>query len=83
VAIARSLANDPLLLYGDEPTGNLDTKTADTILGLFARLHDERGVTRVVVTHSDEVAERADRVIHIRDGQVTEDGRTAKASRIA
>jgi putative ABC transport system ATP-binding protein len=73
VAIARSLANDPLLLFGDEPTGNLDSKTADTILNLFARLHDEHGVTLVVVTHSDEVAERAERVIHIRDGQVAED----------
>ncbi len=73
VAIARSLANDPLLLFGDEPTGNLDTKTADTILHLFAHLHDERGVTLVVVTHSDEVAACAERIIHIRDGQVAKD----------
>jgi putative ABC transport system ATP-binding protein len=83
VAIARSLANDPLLLFGDEPTGNLDTKTADTILNLFARLHDERGVTLVVVTHSDEVAERAERVIHIRDGQVAEDTAVPRAAKIA
>jgi putative ABC transport system ATP-binding protein len=79
VAIARSLANDPILLFGDEPTGNLDTKTADHILELFAGLHDERGVTLVVVTHSDEVAERAERVIHIRDGQVAEDSLVAAA----
>jgi putative ABC transport system ATP-binding protein len=83
VAIARSLANDPLLLFGDEPTGNLDTRTADTILNLFARLHDERGVTLVVVTHSDEVAERAERVIHIRDGQVAEDSAVARTAKIA
>jgi putative ABC transport system ATP-binding protein len=83
VAIARSLANDPILLFGDEPTGNLDTKTADTILHLFAQLHDERGMTLVVVTHSDEVAERAERVIHIRDGQVAEDTAVPRTARIA
>jgi putative ABC transport system ATP-binding protein len=83
VAIARSLANDPILLFGDEPTGNLDTKTADTILNLFARLHDERGVTLVVVTHSDEVAERAERVIHIRDGEVAEETVSARVTKIA
>jgi putative ABC transport system ATP-binding protein len=83
VAIARSLANDPLLMFCDEPTGNLDTKTADTILNLFARLHDERGVTLVVVTHSDEVAERAERVIHIRDGLVAEDSAAARTAKIA
>jgi putative ABC transport system ATP-binding protein len=83
VAIARSLANDPLLLFGDEPTGNLDTKTADTILNLFARLHDQRGVTLVVVTHSDEVAERAERVIRIRDGQIAEDSLVAPVSKSA
>ncbi|MBW3596203.1 MAG: ABC transporter ATP-binding protein [Planctomycetes bacterium] len=73
VAIARSLANDPVLLFGDEPTGNLDTKTADTILALFERLHQKSGVTLVIVTHSDEVAAHAGRTIHIRDGQVAED----------
>ncbi len=81
VAIARALANDPLLLFGDEPTGNLDSRTADAILHLFDRLHDERGVTLVIVTHSDEVAACADRIIHIRDGQVAEDTlATARAS---
>lgn len=83
VAIARSLANDPLLLFGDEPTGNLDTKTADTILGLFERLHQEHGVTLVIVTHSDEVAERAERTIHIRDGRVAEDIYADQASKSA
>jgi putative ABC transport system ATP-binding protein len=83
VAIARSLANDPLLLFGDEPTGNLDTKTADTILALFERLHEQSGVTLVVVTHSDEVAEHAQRTIHIRDGQVAEDVYAGQVSKIA
>jgi putative ABC transport system ATP-binding protein len=74
VAIARSLANDPMLLLADEPTGNLDTKTAEDILALFSRLHRERGMTLVVITHSEEVGERAGRVIRIRDGQIESDG---------
>lgn len=73
VAIARSLANDPVLLLADEPTGNLDSNTGEAILGLFDKLHRERGLTLVVVTHSNEVAERAERVIRISDGRVVED----------
>ncbi len=74
VAIARSLANDPMLLLADEPTGNLDTKTAEDILALFAKLHRERSMTLLVITHSEEVGQRADRVIRIRDGQIESDG---------
>lgn len=73
VAIARSLANDPTLLLADEPTGNLDSNTGEAILGLFDKLHRERGLTLIVVTHSNEVAERAERVIRISDGHVVED----------
>ncbi len=73
VAIARSLANDPVLLLADEPTGNLDSNTGEAILGLFDKLHRERGLTLIVVTHSNEVAERAERVIRISDGHVVED----------
>ncbi len=75
VAIARALANDPSLLLADEPTGNLDSHTGEAILNLFDRLHRERGLTLIVVTHSDEVAERAERVIRISDGRVVEDRR--------
>ena len=73
VAIARALANEPMLLLADEPTGNLDSHKAAEILDLFDQLHQERGVTMIVVTHSEEVAERAERVIRLRDGRVVED----------
>ena len=69
VAIARSLVNDPLLILADEPTGNLDSKTGVEILDLFDRLHAE-GKTLVLVTHGDEVAERAQREIVMKDGVV-------------
>lgn len=72
VAIARALANDPAVLLADEPTGNLDTQNAGEILSLFARLHEERGMTLVVVTHSAEVAAAAHRTFQVRDGRVRE-----------
>jgi ABC-type lipoprotein export system ATPase subunit len=70
VAIARSLANDPPLLLADEPTGNLDSHSGADVLDLFDMLHRERGMTLVVITHSQEVADRAERTIWIRDGRV-------------
>ena len=73
VAIARALANDPALLLADEPTGNLDSKTGEDILTMFGRLQADRGVTLLVVTHSQEVAARARRWIRMRDGQIRED----------
>jgi ABC-type lipoprotein export system ATPase subunit len=69
-AIARSLANNPILLLADEPTGNLDSANQVAILELLARLRQERELTMVVVTHSAEVARAADREIRLRDGQV-------------
>ncbi|MFB6286564.1 MAG: ABC transporter ATP-binding protein [Candidatus Bipolaricaulia bacterium] len=69
VAIARALANNPRLILADEPTGNLDTKTGGAILDLFDDLHDE-GRTLVMVTHDPDVAERAERRIHIVDGEI-------------
>jgi putative ABC transport system ATP-binding protein len=73
VAIARSLANDPVLLLADEPTGNLDSHTADEVLDLFDRLHERQGTSMVVVTHSREVATRAKRIIRLRDGRIVHD----------
>jgi putative ABC transport system ATP-binding protein len=72
VAIARSLANDPQLLLADEPTGNLDSHNAEEILQLFERLHRSEGMTVVVVTHSEEVGGRAERLVRLRDGRIVE-----------
>lgn len=72
VAIARALANEPLLLLADEPTGNLDSRSGNDVLDLFDQLHRERGMTLVVITHSEEVAERAERIIWIRDGRIVQ-----------
>jgi putative ABC transport system ATP-binding protein len=76
VAIARALVNDPSILLADEPTGNLDSKTGNEIMGLFARLH-EGGNTIIVVTHEADIAAYAHRVINIRDGQVEKDAKRA------
>jgi putative ABC transport system ATP-binding protein len=72
VAIARALANDPPILVADEPTGNLDTRTANAMLGLFGTLSSE-GKTIVMVTHDQDLARRADRVFTVADGQVSEE----------
>ena len=70
VAIARSLVNDPEILFADEPTGNLDSVTTVEILKLFQRLNAEKGITIVIVTHDAEVCDYARRTIHVKDGLV-------------
>jgi putative ABC transport system ATP-binding protein len=76
VSVARALANDPVALLADEPTGNLDSASGEEVMALFDRLHSERSVTPILVTHSSEVAQRAWRLICLRDGRVVEDIRT-------
>jgi putative ABC transport system ATP-binding protein len=76
VAVARALVNNPSILLADEPTGNLDSKTGNEIMALFARLH-EAGNTIVLVTHEADIAGHAHRVVHIRDGQISDDVRRA------
>ncbi len=78
LSIARALANAPTLLLADEPTGSLDSAGGAEILGLFQRLHDG-GQTIVMVTHDDEVAATADRIVRMRDGRI-DDGGTEQAA---
>ena len=70
VAIARALANDPRVLLADEPTGSLDSDSVRTVLGVFERLRDDRGMTIVLVTHDENVARIADRTVEMLDGRV-------------
>ncbi|MBI4719421.1 MAG: ABC transporter ATP-binding protein [Planctomycetes bacterium] len=80
VAIARAIVNSPQLLLADEPTGNLDSKTGEQIMGIFHELHAE-GITVVLVTHEMDVAVQADRMIQMRDGRIVEDTAVDRARR--
>lgn len=80
VAIARALVNKPSIILADEPTGNLDTKTSYGIMGLFQDLHD-RGNTIIMVTHEDDIAHYAHRIIRLRDGLVESDRKNENVNR--
>jgi putative ABC transport system ATP-binding protein len=74
VTIARALVNEPAIIWGDEPTGALDSQSTADIMDLLVRLNKENGQTFVIVTHTPEVADRADRIVRMRDGQIVDDG---------
>jgi len=74
VALARALANEPSLILADEPTGALDTKTSEEVMGIFRGLNRQNGITIVLITHESDIAAYADRVVRFRDGQICEDG---------
>lgn len=73
VAIARALVNDPSIIFADEPTGNLDTKTGEIVLNTFGKLNEEHNHTIVLITHERDVAEYAKRIITVRDGLIVDD----------
>ena len=72
VAIARALVNRPEIIFADEPTGNLDSKTSDEVIALIKMTAKKYGQTIVMITHDDEIAQVADRILVIEDGQVVE-----------
>lgn len=73
VAVARALVNNPSIILADEPTGNLDTKTSEEIMGLFEEIHS-KGNTIIVVTHEEDIAQRAKRIVRVRDGVIESSG---------
>jgi lipoprotein-releasing system ATP-binding protein len=75
VAIARALINDPTIIMGDEPTGNLDSKNTGIVFDLFQRLAKEFGQTIITVTHDDDFAKRSDRIVEMADGEIRSHGR--------
>ena len=74
VAIARALVNKPSIIFADEPTGNLDSKTGDDVMNLFKKLNSE-GQTIILITHEEDIANQSNRIIHIRDGLIESDSK--------
>jgi len=70
VAIARALVKNPPLILADEPTGNLDSRSGEEIISILTTLHNEQGITLIIVTHETDIAHQCQRIIHLKDGQV-------------
>lgn len=81
VAVARAFINQPTLVLGDEPTGNLDSQLSDELFGIMRRLNREHRVTFVIVTHEEDLAEKSDRIIRLKDGKVVADEAIAELER--
>ncbi|UYP44858.1 putative ABC transporter ATP-binding protein [Candidatus Lokiarchaeum ossiferum] len=73
VAIARALGQEPFFLLLDEPTGNVDTTTRDELMSLIRKIHDAKGITTIMVTHDQEIAQKCERILHLVDGQIIDD----------
>ncbi|MEM8533597.1 MAG: ABC transporter ATP-binding protein [Chloroflexota bacterium] len=82
VSIARALVNEPRIILADEPTGALDSKTGDEIIGIFQQLNEEQGITVILVTHDLEVAQHAQRIISVRDGLISSDERVSEPLKV-
>ena len=82
VAIARALVNDPSLILADEPTGNLDSRSSEELLGVFQSLNKDHGITIVMVTHEPDVAEWTQRTVFFRDGVVVDDRLTEQRPKV-
>jgi len=74
LALARALVTNPHLLLADEPTGNLDSRTGEKIIALLRQLHESSALTSIIATHNERLAAYGDRVLHLEDGQLSEDG---------
>ena len=74
VAIARALVNGPAIIMADEPTGNLDSKSGAEVMEILQRLHQEQGITVVMVTHDEDLGAQAERIVRLLDGQVVNNG---------
>ena len=82
VAIARAMANDPEIILADEPTGNLDTVTGEMVMDFFRKLHEDEGKTVIIITHSEEISRKTDKVYYLRDGKVIQTFQDGKMGRI-
>lgn len=78
VAIARAIVNNAPIIFADEPTGNLDTKTSDEVMALFTKLNRELGCTIILVTHEEDIAQHSNRIIKLIDGEITSDDKVKK-----